>query len=79
MSSLPNCGIFSKLQKRNSDYPTNCWSKISFTLNCSPLDVNHFEKSFGNMLDSVAAQMLLLKCVGDEIWSESTCREAVSA
>jgi hypothetical protein len=28
------------------------------------------------MLNSVAAQMLLLKCVGDEIWSESTCREA---
>ena len=28
------------------------------------------------MFDSVAAQMLLLKCVGDEIWSEATCREA---
>ena len=28
------------------------------------------------MLNSVAAQMLLLKCVGDEIWSEETCREA---
>lgn len=28
------------------------------------------------MFDSVAAQMLLLKCVGDEIWSEQTCREA---
>lgn len=27
------------------------------------------------MFDSVAAQMLLLKCVGDEIWSESTCRQ----
>ena len=27
------------------------------------------------MFDSVAAQMLLLKCVGDEIWSEATCRE----
>lgn len=25
------------------------------------------------MFDSVAAQMLLLKCVGDEIWSEETC------
>ena len=26
------------------------------------------------MLDSISAQMLLLKCVGDEIWSEDTCR-----
>lgn len=29
-----------------------------------------------HMFDSVAAQMLLLKCTGDEIWSEQTCREA---
>lgn len=28
------------------------------------------------MFDSVAAQMLLLKCIGDEIWSEATCRAA---
>lgn len=28
------------------------------------------------MFDSVAAQMILLKCVGDEIWSEATCRES---
>jgi hypothetical protein len=28
------------------------------------------------MFDSVAAQMLLLKCTGDEIWSEATCRDA---
>jgi hypothetical protein len=27
------------------------------------------------MFDSVAAQMLLLKCVGDEIWSEATCQK----
>jgi len=27
------------------------------------------------MFDSVDAQMLLLKCTGDEIWSERTCRE----
>ncbi|QEG21703.1 hypothetical protein [Mariniblastus fucicola] len=26
------------------------------------------------MFDSVTAQMLLLKCQGDEIWSEATCR-----
>ena len=25
-------------------------------------------------LDSVTAQMLLLKCTGDEIWNEETCR-----
>lgn len=28
------------------------------------------------MLNSVTAQMLLLKCTGDEIWNEQTCREA---
>ena len=28
------------------------------------------------MFDLVAAQMLLLKCVGDEVWSEPTCRAA---
>jgi len=28
------------------------------------------------MFDSVAAQMLLLKCTGDEIWSEATCLSA---
>lgn len=28
------------------------------------------------MFDSVAAQMLLLKCSGDEIWSEATCQSA---
>ena len=28
------------------------------------------------MFDSVAAQMLLLKCTGDEIWSEETCRQS---
>ena len=28
------------------------------------------------MFDSIAAQMLLLKCSGDEIWSEATCRDA---
>lgn len=27
------------------------------------------------MFDTVTAQMLLLKCVGDEIWSEETCRK----
>ena len=27
-------------------------------------------------MDPIAAQMLLLKCTGDEIWSEETCREA---
>ena len=27
------------------------------------------------MLNSVTAQMLLLKCTGDEIWNEQTCRE----
>jgi len=26
-------------------------------------------------MDPIAAQMLLLKCVGDEIWSEQTCRQ----
>ena len=26
-------------------------------------------------MNPIAAQMLLLKCVGDEIWSEATCRE----
>ncbi|MDG1874157.1 MAG: hypothetical protein P8J27_09610 [Mariniblastus sp.] len=25
--------------------------------------------------DSVSAQMLLLKCTGDEIWNEETCRQ----
>ena len=28
------------------------------------------------MLDPITAQMLLLKCTGDEIWTEQTCREA---
>ena len=27
-------------------------------------------------LNSVSAQMLLLKCTGDEIWDEATCRRA---
>lgn len=27
------------------------------------------------MFDSIAAQMLLLKCTGDEIWSIATCRQ----
>lgn len=27
------------------------------------------------MLNSITAQMLLLKCKGDEIWSEETCRQ----
>ena len=27
------------------------------------------------MFDSITAQMLLLKCIGDEIWSEETCRK----
>jgi hypothetical protein len=26
-------------------------------------------------LDSISAQLLLLKCTGDEIWNETTCRE----
>ncbi len=28
------------------------------------------------MFDTVAAQMMLLKCTGDEIWSEDMCRSA---
>ena len=28
-----------------------------------------------SIMDPIAAQILLLKCVGDEIWSEATCRE----
>ena len=28
------------------------------------------------MFDPIAAQMLLLKCTGDEIWSVETCRSA---
>jgi len=27
------------------------------------------------MIDAISAQMLLLKCTGDEIWSEEICRK----
>ncbi len=33
-------------------------------------------RGFPVSFDLIAAQMLLLKCTGDEIWNEQTCRAA---